>query len=1305
MNCTKRKRALVDGPFDGPPMKTMAHRSSCPRATSYLLAFILIATTHIILLSSTFLHTATAISIKPADFDRFIMPCYVGAGSASGGPSSYYATNNNNQQQSYTPQLQSGSQQAANSYGSSSSSSLSSSSSGQYQANRADSSSSSQLNAGYGQSASYFGNDQQQQQQTSYNGISAATSYGASRQVDAFNNLGQQVPRANTIDNFIALVSKIEAANPRMDVDQLIKTLLNRFRLDNYYYDVRTRTPVDDTDLRTNNIIPAIFSPIGPEQSFIMSAHFPEQILSQDEKCSMYFMLSHFIDKSTPLNPSLASTPVLQLSGPLAGQRPPVLQAAGAGYPAQSAENAYTSGASGTRYSGPSPSFGSPATSNMNSFGQGVNNQPDYAGKNPYGMNVAMPNNQLNVNYNNLRQSGQYSGTMSSNTRFSSPYVDGQARNRDERVAIEYGVVATGNQEDAAVVLNRVLMGILAARLPKQSIRQLAGAVFTTQHLANTPNIDQEVDPLFAVTLADLAAISSRTKPGKTFDIRMLGDAGRWNNTMCPTSFRLERANSIRFTTAELLGGLDGLSLGMLRRRLLDLGKSIRLSEMLRMYYSKNGFKPQMPEVSVCNRLFPLSSQVDYLQMQAENYLRLYELNVPMTESIVKASIRHLESFRDVARQAAQQLSPQEICADSTAEDVFPMNGQAGEQCEIARADVVTVMDTSPQANHAFMDLVVTKLAQRLGLSRDGSSLTVLTNQQDSTGIGGPFALNAIVRNSTNTAEIGCALVYDTSQSYQGGQVTDPTKLVGMLEQALVSLDGEYQIRQAYYPGVYSRPSSSQLSALSQSSSYSPSLFGGQSEMTTYSAQSSGGGSTKSSSGAKVIVFFSYGNTLRPDHVAAMPTNWQGPNNYNEQNGYKFIEAKRYLMENFRGAAILGVASNRDDVKELVFDEDRDIFTDIPQGSAPSTSMDNYYGSSSLNDAATISTLNGPADRLVSRLVQRMCTVPALFQYPLCFRFPSENAQATGYITPGHKQYWMMSPKTFFSSKSVRLLFKVLGGRLRVCFGRRPNPDETALRNGQQSSFQTGSISFGPSPMTGNPNGNIPQQPQQVQPSSSDYYTGMEYGVCKDVSPGQEINFMISDPCYRRSIAECEPFYFVIKEISNPGESDPNYMCRDPGCKRFDQAKFVLTHSGVSCSSALKSVVANWYFIIISVALATIGFQEKPNLKRCGLEFYYGLKNAARKTLISAMSTLVALVSVATMCNNIQIAQAQHAGVYDFGQNRYGEKRGNFTPSEVAAIILLVMTILVALALTIGLCYYVTKRSRRGMQQVSSEGF
>lgn len=1311
-------------------------------------------------LATLYIPHAHLVSIKPADFDRYVMSCYLGGGGASGQSSPYlpppsssglnplgspssafagqrlgpdgYSTGGGGQP-SYGGRLSPGSGGGYGMNGNSGGSGMSGLGGPPPGPSGLAGSglngpviNSGNGNSGY-QPPAYYGGGSSSGSPSDPTGRGGSSSYGMGR--DAYNSgpsiLGQQVPRANTIDNFIALVSKIEAANPRLatNPDQLIRILLSRFRMDNYYYDVRSRTPISEMDHRTLDLIPAILNGNQLQQMqtggspYMGSDVFPEQLLNHDEKCSMYFMLSHFIDKTTPLAPPLASVPINQLTGPQGSQRPPSLQAAGAGYPASSANNAFSGSggvAGSVRYPGPAPSFGSPATSNMNSFAQGINNQPDYTGRNPYGQNVPQPNSpaimQAAFN-NNLRNQGQYSGTLLSNNRMTAPYIDGgNNRFRDDRMATEFGVVTVGNQDNAAIVLNRVLMGILAASIQPQSIRQLAAAIYPTQPLTNTPKIDEEIDPLYAVTLADLWAVSSIPKPGKPFDIRMLGDGGRWNDTMCPVSFHLDRANSIRFTTAELIGGIDGLNLGMFRRR---LRRNMRLSELLRMYYSRAGFRPQFAEVGVCNRPTAINSQLDDLHRQAENYLRLYQLNLPTADNEIAISIQRVDVFKDIARQVAQQYAPPDVCQDSSFNDIYPMSPQ--DQCEVAKADVVAVLDSSPQANTAFMNMVVIKLAQKLSLSREGSSLTVLTNQQDTTGYAGAYSFNAIIRNSTNTAEIGCSLVHDKSQSYQGGQITDPTRLMEMFERALVTLDTEYLTRQTMQSNSMFRQSSS---------AFISSLVNGGGGGMMGSDGYLFGPAPKNTGGAKVIVWFTYGPAGRMNQIAPGPTNWNGPpGGYgSNDNEYRFQEAKRNLRENFRGATVLAISSSRDNVKGFVYDEDRDVFTDIPQGNGEgilSTSSGDIFSSSGQgnswsSDPMATAALAGPTEQLVNKLLQRMCDIPTMFQYPMCFRSPSDNTIATGYISPGRRQYWMMSPKTFFASRAIRLAFRVDGGRLKVCFGRQPKPDETFARSDQQQSqyLQPGNSAIQLTSGSGSGNGLSNQQSgimsgsQQTRPvsaSSSDYYTGMEHGVCKDVSPGQEIEFVISDPCWKKSIADCEPFYFVIKETSNPGEGDPNYICRDEGCKRFDQAKFIMTHTGVTCSSALSALKANWVLVLISMAVTcsisagSSGFGELTH--SMGSQIW---RRGAGSfiTLVTISATLLL-----TLAFTQQQVSAQQANVYDYGQGRYGEKRGSFTPSEWLAIILVIMTILGGLALTIGLCYYVAKQAKSGLKPVQQEDY
>lgn len=1190
---------------------------------------------------------AEAVSIKPTDFDRLIMPCYGESSYSSGNPisgaSSYQAMSAPSYRESYQ----------GNSYPTNRLPPSSSSGQGSIPGQQND----------YRQSGSSYLGDSSSSSSVSYGGGTgsslgstnlAATLVGQSlRPVDTtYNSYGyKQFPRANSIENFIALVTKIEAAIPRLAAspDQLIRMLLERFRMDNYYYDVRNRVHVGDQDHRIRDILPALFSSQSRMNNYDLGSSFPENILDQNEKCSLYFMLSHFVDKTSSAHQPLGGIPVSQMNPPSARAmplQPPSLQAAGSGYPSRSANMAY-GGASGPSYPGPANGFGSPATQNMASFGSGINSNPESSGNNPYGMNSVQPNPLPFLNRERNTMTGTYPADPSGSSRLSGRVVlDGLSRFREDMTAVEYGVVTVSNQDNAALALNRVLLGLLAAETPPQSIEQLSRIIYPTQSITQTPKMGEEIDPLFAVTLADLWAVSSIPKSGKRFDMGRLEVAGRWNDTMCPLIFTLERAESIRFTKAELAGGLDGFNLGKVRREMLQRGKNLRLSQMLRMYYSKDGFRPQFgAEYSVCNRGSGITTSMDNLMRQAENYLRLYQMNLPVSDIEISRSIAMVGAFRDSIKRVTDQ-PPTELCLMT---DLGEIPGS--DQCEIGKSDAVTLLDVSPESNELFMKLVVKRLASKLGLSRTGNRFTILTNQN----MGGPD-FNTVLRNSTNIAEVGCALTYDTSIRQGGGEVTDPTRMIEMFEHTFISLDTEYLIRRDY----------AQASSGSQRSSwnsyYSPGGF----------SYSEGGEDT---GGSKVMIWFNYGRSPRIAPSVNSPTNWL-QTNYESNNQYKFQEAKDLLRENFRGASILVVTNDRDSAKPYVYDEERDIFTDIPTGTGISTDISYPY----MTDLSAAASMSGQVESLVSKLLNRMCDIPSLFQYARCTQ-PSNGNTARGLISPGKRQYWMMAPKTFYASQSVKMVFRVEGGRLRVCFGRMQHPEESANKYSRESGTAM-------TPLITISNQQSPtQQANQITSgsyTSNNYYTGLEYGVCKDVGSGQQIDFIVDTPCYKKSIAECQPFYFDIKEMSYGGEGDINYLCRDEGCKRLDQVKFTMTHTGVQCNSGFKSINISYISALLMTLITTALISSECECLR---------------------SIPIGFVSIILTGCLITHSKAQQAGVYDFGQARHGEKRDDYTPSQTFGMVLILMAVVAGLALACGLCYYVSKRRSNRMEQVPREPY
>lgn len=1275
------------------------------------------------------------INISPHEFENFVGPCF-------GNSQRNYAPANNNYASSSSSMYSQSSQRRPN-YQSGNQQQFNDLSSSQYNRSRysQDSSSSSSYATSTNQDQPYNNDYSSNSMSSSNYNYNNNNNNNYNYNNNNNNYLGQDIPRAQTMDNFISLVMKLEATFPNLakDVDRFVRMLLTRFHYDNYYYDELERKH-EDKRTKHDEIVYHLLNGLQQAESF------REYALDQNEKCSLYFMLSHFVKQPKYYNPLANRAPMALANERLASSafKAPNLQAAGSSYPSRSA-NAAFSGVNGKRYSGPSPGYGSSDTSSMNSFGSGVSTNVD-SNSNSYGMNVPPQVNPYtnrqtprvdptvgNSAYASVdRLNNKQPYTINASSGYGSYSSSSSLNNYSLRQnayfdAAEFGVVTASN-DNSAIALNRVLYGILGASIAPQPIKQVSDMVYQNQETTTTYKGNEEIDPLYATTLGELWARLAESKSDSSVDSHDYN--GFWNNSMCPTHYSLytksiisSGSKDIPVTTAELLGGLDGFNLGILRRKMRSssAARRPRLSDLLKTYYSRQGFKPNFPGVGVCSRNDVLTYHQE-LRRTAENYLRVIKMNSPTPDSEISQMIQRAESsFKDSLQRAATTNAPQSICE--------PVSGFADEtnQCEIPKLDLVVVFDSSQQSDQDFMNLVALKLSRRIGVSRSSSSLTLLSNQQDSSGFGGSQNFNSIVRNSTNTAEIGCAISFDGTRSYQGGQISDPIRLVQMFEQTLINLDDDPSAR------VFS--SSSKL--YNQRQQYASSNIRNSPSLTSFSEYSVGnyeGGDNsnlpKTTSGAKAIVYFNYGQPLRPSSYSSFPqqTINYPPGSYGSQSRdssdreYQLYEAKKNLHDNYVGAVIIGLATNREDIRQLVHDENRDII-DIQQSSSGSAMT--FDSGSVMPDLFNRPELNSLADQTVDRILNRLCDVPAEFKYPQCYRVQSSNVESTGYITQGKSQQWMMAPKTFFSSRTIRMVFRVQGGRLRVCFGRDPRPDSNGRGKTVFSSSSASFQSFLP------PDGSIRESPlrEGIFDSSNNYnlYGNDFEATCKDLNQGQEADFIVEEPCGRQSISECKPFYFSIRETSSPGEIDPNYLCLDSGCKRLDQVIFTLSHTGVACNSSFKSGASflllavctifgclsyfnaidddspdsRFNFDYVSETLSELKLQENKHATIKHEIKPHSCNRQSAKCIHkkSCHSVLIALTTIYTSliyaCNMIVGVSAQQAGVYDFGQNRYGEKRGNLTPHEVLAIILLIMTVLAGLVFTIALCYYVLKQDKK----------
>ncbi|XP_045445370.1 uncharacterized protein LOC123653417 [Melitaea cinxia] len=119
---------------------------------------------------------------------------------------------------------------------------------------------------------------------------------------------------------------------------------------------------------------------------------------------------------------------------------------------------------------------------------------------------------------------------------------------------------------------------------------------------------NNDISNIWAATLAgDLAEVVVNQGPrvGASSQHFMIGSSNRWNDTLLPRDYYLFRSNETlpnwHFTDAEILAGIDGLILANHLPTWVAQRRSLRLSQVIEMYYSNEGVSFD-PSVRACNR-------------------------------------------------------------------------------------------------------------------------------------------------------------------------------------------------------------------------------------------------------------------------------------------------------------------------------------------------------------------------------------------------------------------------------------------------------------------------------------------------------------------------------------------------------------------------------------------------------------------------------------------------------------------------------------------------------------------------------
>ncbi|KAI8034144.1 uncharacterized protein LOC128256959 isoform X1 [Drosophila gunungcola] len=165
---------------------------------------------------------------------------------------------------------------------------------------------------------------------------------------------------------------------------------------------------------------------------------------------------------------------------------------------------------------------------------------------------------------------------------YAGPEGPSQCPVEDGLVRTRWGTVSAGT-----------LIAGIAAGVQQQTVQLNTLLALASQRGARGRSQFQtsnSIDNRWAATLAgDLAEVSLVQLPGSNSNAASVGATGGWNDTVLPHWYFLSQRTNLEATDAEIRGGLDGLILAKNVANWRTQASSLKLSQLLRMYYSTNG--------------------------------------------------------------------------------------------------------------------------------------------------------------------------------------------------------------------------------------------------------------------------------------------------------------------------------------------------------------------------------------------------------------------------------------------------------------------------------------------------------------------------------------------------------------------------------------------------------------------------------------------------------------------------------------------------------------------------------------------
>ncbi|KAH7636374.1 hypothetical protein HUG17_10344 [Dermatophagoides farinae] len=439
--------------------------------------------------------------------------------------------------------------------------------------------------------------------------------------------LGQTKPIGMTIDYFVTLTEKLEQYYPQLDTKQMITLILKRFHYDGirnlgheeYFQQIRYPQMQQENEVFRRQMNEMLFQDRMAKMDSLPP--FSEDVFTENEKCAMYFMMSHTVNKTA---------------------------------------------------------------------------------------------------------------------------VD----NYGNQVVKEFGIVSLMNDDNLAISLNYVLLGI-------------AAALYDVPLLTFVNDRDQlEIDPLYAVTLSDKLAISA-LESIENYD-SMFGSQGHWNSTYCQSEYLItDRNNRHVVTMSEINGGIDGWMIGnKLSSQKGRIFRTLKLSTIIDRYYSHDGLSI---DCGICKVDFFPENFIDNLYRTARGYAFYWNRNFLHENFEYERIDGFVRTMTDIFRQFIVKSNTLKHAECSRISQYRKIDMQIE-----TKSDLYIMIDNNAHEYYKYHLEAITKLLVKLKSLNSLGRITIMVNAlqgYDSEHISNKgddlrLSLHLLAYNTTSIQKATCRLAW-----------------------------------------------------------------------------------------------------------------------------------------------------------------------------------------------------------------------------------------------------------------------------------------------------------------------------------------------------------------------------------------------------------------------------------------------------------------------------------------------------------------------------------------------------------------